>query len=530
MVVTAHPLATDTALDVLKEGGNAVDAAIAAQWVLNVVEPHSSGIGGGGFFLFYEKTTGRVYTLDGREKAPEETVPYMYLDDARKPIPYIPDRVTGGHSVGVPGTLKLLKTVHDRFGSEQFFFSSLFEPAIQLAEQGFPISNRLAKFIEEHQDRLILFEASGDIFLDESARALQEGHILVQSDLAETFRLIQREGIRVFYEGEIAHDIVECVRTASYRPGTIKISDLTYYDVKERNAILGNYRGYQIFSMGPPSSGGTTLVEALNILESFDLASLGRDAEFMHIFSEAQKLAFQDRNVYLGDPDFSKIPVVKIIAKNFAYERAQKIRLDRVLPTAKEEKESPSSQTSHISVVDAEGNMVSFTTTIEHVFGSAMVVPGRGFLLNNELSDFDAVPWDENRELKANAPESEKRPRSSMTPTFVFRQGEPLVIVGTPGGSTIIATVMNILVNLIDFKMNLTEALRAARIVNRDGAMELEREITENALLMESLKEKGNTIQVKEPLGNAQAIFFDRESGQIVGESDPRGEGKAAGF
>jgi len=324
MVVTAHPLATDAALDVLKEGGNAVDAAIAAQWVLNVVEPHSSGIGGGGFFLFYEKATGRVYTLDGREKAPEETVPYMYLDDARKPIPYIPDRVTGGHSVGVPGTLKLLKTVHDRFGSEQFFFSSLFEPAIQLAEQGFPISKRLAKFIEEHQDRLILFEASGDIFLNETGQALQEGRILVQSDLAETFRLIQRDGIRVFYEGEIAQDIVECVRSAPYRPGTLKTSDLTYYNVKERNAILGNYRGYQIFSMGPPSSGGTTLVEALNILESFDLASSGRDAGFIHIFSEAQKLAFQDRNAYLGDPDFSNIPVREITSKKICLQKSKR--------------------------------------------------------------------------------------------------------------------------------------------------------------------------------------------------------------
>ena len=530
MVATAHSLATDAALEVLRQGGNAVDAAVAAQWVLNAAEPFSSGIGGGGFFLYYEAASKRIYAFDGRERAPEATVPTLYLDEKGEVLPYIPDRVTGGHSVGVPGTLKLLKTVHERFGSELFFFASLFEPAIAVAENGFSVSARFSKYLGEQQERLGLFEASRKIFFKENGQILQTGDLLIQPDLAQTFRLIQREGIRVFYEGEIAEDIMNCVRNAPYRPGRMALSDLLYYEVIGREAIHGNYRGYDIFSMGPPSSGGTTLVETLQILEQFDLQSLGRGRDFAHVFSESQKLAFQDRNTYLGDPDFSEIPLFKILSKDFAKKRFRQIKIDQVLPPTGTGPNLSGAHTSHISIVDLAGNMVAYTTTIEHVFGSAMVVPGRGFLLNNELSDFDAMPWREEKQMRPNAPESEKRPLSSMTPTFVFHEGKPLLIVGSPGGSTIIGTVLNILVNVVDFKMGLAEALGAPRIINRDGAVELEEELFNRPNLREFLEKKGHVVESNSFFGNAQAIYFDPQSDVIIGESDPRGEGQSAGF
>ncbi len=530
MVATAHPLATDAALGILKEGGNAVDAAVAAQWVLNVVEPHSSGIGGGGFFLYYEASSGRLFTFDGREKAPRQMLPTLYLNENGKPIPYNPDRLTGGHSVGVPGTLRLLKTVHDRFGSDVFFFSSLFEPAIFYAEKGFEISARLSRYIDEQKDRLKLFKASSDIFLDSAGNALKSGTRLYQTDLAETFRVIQRDGVKSFYEGEIAKDISECVRHAPYRPGAMTKEDLFYYDVIQRDAVHGNYRGYDVFSMGPPSSGGTTLIEALHILENFDIRSMGRNNNFFHLFAEAQKMSFQDRNQYVGDPGFSEIPVSGLLSKAFAKERSADIRTDAVYPSAEELASILKSHTSHISIVDEAGNMVSFTTTIEHVFGSAMVVPGRGFLLNNELSDFDANPWNEEKNLKPNAPESEKRPRSSMTPTFVFSEGKPILIVGSPGGSTIISTVLNIIVNIIDFGMSAEGAVRVPRILNRDGPTELETRLYSDPELVASLENKGHVVQKKAYYGNAQVIYFDSKQNQIIGVSDPRGEGEAAGY
>ncbi len=530
MVATAHPIATEAAVQVLQEGGNAVDAAIAAQWMLNVVEPQASGIGGGGFFLFYEAATKRIYAFDGREQAPQEAFPEMFLDKNKVPYPFI-ERATGGLPVGVPGTLRLLKQVHNRFGSKRFSFSELFDPAIQIAEEGFLVSPRLAGFIDQQKDRLARFEASRNIFFNEKGEPRKTRELLVQPDLAQTFRQIQQDGVDVFYEGKLAQEIVEAVRRAPFHPGLMKKEDLFYYQAIERLPLQGTYRGYDIFSMGPPSSGGSTLIEALNILENFDLKSMHRSADFIHVFSEAQKLAFQNRNRYLGDPKFTKIPLENLLSKDLAKTSFQKIQMNATLPTLQGLQGLEGTTTSHISIADEQGNIVSYTTTIEHIFGSAMVVPGRGFLLNNELTDFDEIPNDKESKLKANAPQPEKRPRSSMTPTLVFKTGRPVLIVGSPGGSTIIATVLNVVTNVIDFKMPLEEALSAARILNRDGPLELEAEIFANAALKDKLREKGNEIIYKENFGNAQAIFFDEQQNEIlIGASDPRSEGRAAGY
>ncbi|MBP9865340.1 MAG: gamma-glutamyltransferase, partial [Candidatus Omnitrophica bacterium] len=274
MVATAHPLATEAALNILKKGGNAADAAIAAQWVLNVVEPQSSGIGGGGFFLFYDAKTKRVYCLDGRETAPRDATPDMFLDSTGNPFIFSPDRNTGGLPVGVPGTLRLLKVAHERFASKQFSFESLFQPAINIAEKGFLVSSRFARMIDGQKERLRLFPESKRIFLNQEGQALEPGTLLQQPDLAKTFKLLQENGIAFFYEGELADAIVNTVRFAPFHPGRLTRQDLFYYTVKEREGVYGRYRDYDLLSMGPPSSGGVTLMEALNILSNFDLGRM----------------------------------------------------------------------------------------------------------------------------------------------------------------------------------------------------------------------------------------------------------------
>lgn len=532
MVVTADKRATTAAYQVLRGGGNAVDAAVAAQWVLNVVEPQSSGIGGGGFFMYYDAATKSIHTFDGREKAPAEAFPEMFIDEKTgAPMPFYPDRITGGLPVGVPGTLKLLHTVHGKFGSKKYNFGDLFDPAILLAENGFHVTSRLFYHTNEEALRLKRFEASRKIFFNEEGDAYKPRDILFQKDLAETFKLIKQDGINVFYEGEIARDIVDAVRNASYHPGHMKMEDLLFYNVEVRDPVRGNYRGYDVFSMGPPSSGGSTLIQALHILEGFNVRLMGRTPEGIHVFSEAQKLAFQDRNKFIGDPVYSDVPLEKLISKEFARSRSAEITANRTLPVTVPSKPMymEGMHTSHISIVDQDGNMVSFTTTIESVFGSGMVVPGRGFLLNNELTDFNEIPRNGKDELHPNAVEGDKRPRSSMTPTFVFKKGEPFLIAGTPGGSTIIGTVLNIIVNVIDLEMPLKQAMVTPRIINRNGPTELEGALYANDLLKDQLEQMGHRISERVVIGNAQAIHFESPE-RIVGESDPRGEGTAQGY
>lgn len=534
MVVTADPHATQAALEVLQLGGNAVDAAIAAQWVLNVVEPASSGLGGGAFFLYYEAATKRVYFFDGREKAPAAAFPEMFLDKHGKPYDFYPDAITGGLAVGVPGTLKLLYEVKERFGSKAFAFRELFNPAIVIAEKGFPISERLARYIEQERKRLKKFPASKKIFLTKRGKALKQGEILVQEDLAKTFRILQRDGIQAFYEGEIAQAIVDTVRNSKFHPGLMTKEDLSNYDVKRRDPIHSTYRGYDLFSAPPPSSGGTTLFETLNILENYDLASKGRTVQGLHLFIEAQKFAFRDRNQLLGDPDQVKVPLEKIIAKEFANKHVKEISTSFASPSleaASRPLALENTHTSHISIVDEQGNIASFTTTIEYLFGCGMVVPGYGFVLNNELTDFDLNPRNDKGEIVPNAPASNKRPRSSMTPTIIFKEGNPFLVAGSPGGSRIIGAVLNVIVNIIDHHDNLRDALDTPRVINRDGPTEMETDFFNNTNLKRDLERRGHPIFENPAIGNVQAIYFDPQTdGFLNGESDSRGEGQALGY
>lgn len=556
MVVTAHPEATQAALEILQKGGNAVDAAVAAQWVLNVVEPQSSGIGGGGFLLYFEAKKRAIYTFDGREKAPAAATPSLFLDEEGNPMRFYPDRITGGLPVGVPGTLKLLKAVQRRYGSGKLNFEELFIPAIQLARGGVTISRRLAGAIQEESARLKLFEASRAIFFHPDGSPYREGEVLYQKDLAKTFETIAERGTSVFYEGEIGRAIVSIVQNAPYHPGLLQPYDLHFYNPLERDPIHTNYRGFDIFTMGPPSSGGVALIEILNILEPFSLVFFGPSAHSFHLAMEAQKFAFEDRAEFLGDPDFAKVPLDKLISKDYAKKKSKEISAEkaRYVESSLVEEASLTAglgNTSHISIRDSEGNIVSYTTTIEHVFGSAMVVPGWGFLLNNELTDFDAVPRPSSkvantlapkgtllhsgisqgiRKLRPNAPGPEKRPRSSMCPVIVFRNGLPLLVTGSPGGSMIIPTVQEILMYLIDFKMSPEQALSAPRFAARGNKVEAEALFLEDTAVVRELKKRGHRFALRQPFGNAQSIFFDDKTDSLIGVSDPRGDGEARGY
>ena len=553
MVVTAHPMATEAAVEILQQGGNAVDAAIAAQWVLNVVEPQSSGIGGGGFFVYYDAKTKTVYTFDGREKAPSRAYPEMFLDSAGNPMQFYPHRITGGLAVGVPGTLKLLKRVHDRFGSKKIRFEELFEPAIKLAEEGVPVSRRLAEALDDETKRLNLFDSTRKIFLHPDGTPLKKGEILVQKDLAKTFKTIAEKGVGTFYEGDIARAIVDTVKYAAFHPGLMEYLDLAFYRVEERDARYGTYRGHDIFTMGPPSSGGVAILEILNILENFSLIFYGPSSDSFHLVIEAQKMAFEDRAKFIGDPDKIKMPVEKLISKDYGKKKAKEIKFEQARPVEAlvDEASLPAlGNTSHISILDAEGNVVSYTTTIEHMFGSAMIVPRWGFFLNNELTDFDAVPREPSvmdsiapkgtvinaaaqhmrTKLKPNAPGPEKRPRSSMTPTIVFRNGRPFLIAGSPGGSLIIPTVQEIILYTIDFRMPPDQVVLAPRFAARGPLVEAEGPFFESPAIVQDLKDRGHILTLRKPFGNAQVIFFDPQNDVFTGVSDSRGDGEAKGL
>jgi gamma-glutamyltranspeptidase/glutathione hydrolase len=451
VVAAAHPLAVDAGYEVLRRGGSALDAAIAVQMVLGLVEPESSGVGGGAFLLYWSESDKTLRSYDGRETAPAAARPDRFLGQDRKPISFV-EAVVGGRSVGVPGVLRMLELAHARHG--RLPWRELFAPAITAAQEGFPLSPRLHALLERETYLASDPEARRIFYPDGKAKAA--GARIVNPDYASTLRRVAEQGVDAFYRGQIAKDMVRAVRSHA-KPGDLTEQDLAGYRALEREPLCGPYRQWRVCSMAPPSAGGIAVLQILGILERTTFARAPPlSADAVHLLSEAGRLAYADRAKYLGDPDFVSVPTKKLLDRSYLDRRARLIG-ERSMRTALPG-DTEAAGTSHISIVDAQGNVASMTTTIEATFGSRIMV--RGFLLNNELTDFSAV-WSAS---DPNRIEPGKRPRSSISPTIVLRHKKPLLALGSPGGSTIITTVLQLLVDRLDRGMSLADAIAAPRV------------------------------------------------------------------
>jgi gamma-glutamyltranspeptidase/glutathione hydrolase len=532
MVAAAHPLATRAGYDVLAAGGSAADAAVAVQMVLNVVEPQSSGIGGGAFALYWDAALEDLASFDGRETAPAAATPDYWLGPDGAPREFW-DAVVGGRSVGVPGTLKLMETLHARYG--RLPWGELFAPAIALAEDGFPVSDRLAAAIEEAEAHgLADLPAARALYFHQDGSAKRAGEILRNPDLARTLRLVAAEGSEPFYEGAIARDIVAAVRTET-NPGILTRDDLAAYEVKEREPVCMDYRACEVCGMGPPSSGALTVGQMLGILSNFDLPAIGPGTEATNLFVEAGKLAFADRGLYMADSDFVEMPE-GLLDPAYLASRAALIDPTGSIGTARPgeppwqkaelrgpDGERPNHGTSHFVVVDGHGDMLSLTTTIETGFGSRVVTGG--FMLNNELTDFGFAPEADGKPV-ANRVEGGKRPRSSMAPTIVFEGGAPRLLIGSPGGSSIIPYVAQGLVGILDFGLDPQVAVDAPHVLNRNGPTLVEAGPGADKIAA-ALTELGQEVETTDLNSGLHAILI--EDGKLVGAADRRREGLVLG-
>lgn len=533
MVVAANPLAAEAGVRILERGGTAADAMVAVQAVLGLVEPQSSGLGGGAFLVWYDGATGQITTLDGRETAPLSATPRLFQDDTGEPLEFF-DAVVGGRSVGVPGTPALLKAAHERWGRAGW--AGLFDDAIRLADDGFAVSPRLAMAVAGDAARLARFPETRAYFFP-GGRLPEVGQKLRNPAYADTLRILAQEGTAPFYTGRIAADIVDRVRSAPGNPGVMAPIDLAIYRVKEREAVCASYRGHEVCGMGPPSSGALAVGQILGLLAPFDLAALGPDsARAWRLIGDASRLAFADRGRYVADSDFVPVPVKGLLDSAYLAERASLLEGDTALPEVAPGQpefdhalnladggalEFPS--TSHISIVDRFGNALSMTTTIENGFGSRLMV--RGFLLNNELTDFSfrshvgGVPV-------ANRVEPGKRPRSSMAPTIVLKDGRPVLIVGSPGGSRIINYVAKTIIAHIDWGMDVQQAVALPHLVNRFGTYDVERGRV-GVGLSGALARMG--FEVERRVLNSGLHAISLGAGGLRGGADPRREGVALG-
>lgn len=500
----AHPMAAKAGYDILARGGSAVDAAIAVQMVLGLVEPESSGIGGGAFLLYWSQSEHKLRSYDGRETAPAAARAERFMRDGR-PMPFM-DAVVGGRSVGVPGVMRMLDLAHRKHG--RLPWAELFRPAINAAEQGFPLSPRLYAVLQ-HEQYLRNDPAAVRVYYGKAV-----GERVVNRQYAATLRAIAARGAGAMYGGEIAGDVVRAVRA---RGGDLTAADISAYQAKEREPLCGTYRVWHVCSMGPPSSGGVGVLQILGILERVPFASApAQSARAVHYFSEAGRLAYADRARYLGDTDFVPVPVARLLSSKYLDKRAQLIgerSMRRAMPGDVE------GGTSHFSIVDANGDAVAMTTTIENGFGSRIMV--RGFLLNNELTDFDFTPGGPNEVAGG------KRPRSSMAPTMVFdREGRLELLIGSPGGSQIINFVAKVLVGVLDWKLDVQEAIDSPNFGSRNGPTQIERGSRYEALIP-ALTERGHDVRLSEMASGLHGI--ERVPGGWRGGADPRREGVALG-
>ena len=530
MVATEQELASRIGLDILKAGGNAVDAAVGIGFALAVALPNAGNLGGGGFMMVHDAKTGKSVALDFREVAPLKATRNMYLDDKGNVING--KSLYTHYAVGVPGTVAGMEHALKKWGTMPL--DKVIAPSIALAEKGFPVSETLAKILRQEQKNMGKWPATTEIFWKDGA-PLKRGDLLVQKDLAQSMRLIAQQGAKAFYEGAIAQKIA-----AEMAPhaGAVTLQDLREYKVAEREPVRGTYRGHEVVTMPPPSSGGTHLVQILNMLEQWPLAQWGQNsAQTLHHMAESSKLAYADRSEYLGDPDFVKIPLKGLTSKRYAESLAKSIDPNRARPAKEIKPGQPqpyeSDQTTHYSVVDKAGNAVAVTYTLNTNFGSGIVAKGTGILLNNEMDDFAAKPGVANAYGlvggDANAVAAKKRPLSSMTPTLVLKDGKPTLVTGSPGGARIITTVLQTVVNTIDFANNPAEAAATPRIHHQwtPDELRVEKGLSPDTLAL--LKQRGHNIAVKPSMGRTQTIQI--RNGMLYGYSDPRNpDGQTLGY
>ncbi len=535
MVAAANPLVVEAGANVLRAGGTAADAMVAVQAMLGLVEPQSSGLGGGAFLIWYDAATGEMTTLDGRETAPLAVTPTVFQDENGERLGFF-DAVVGGLSVGTPGTPKLMEDAHRRWGQSNW--ADLLQPAITLADEGFVVSPRMASSIANDSERLQRFVSTADYFFPAGA-ALAAGDVRVNPDYADTLRQIAARGTDAFYTGPIAEDIVATVRNAEGNPGLLSTIDLALYDVVERAPVCVAYLTYEVCGMGPPSSGALTVGQILGMVNNLDIADPS-SAETWRLIGDASRLAFADRGRYMADSDFVPMPTAGLVDPAYLEERAGLIAGDRTDGFGALEEVSPGNptwdhaqlwgddvsiefpSTSHISIVDSYGNALSMTTTIENGFGSRLFV--RGFLLNNELTDFSFSTHNDGFPI-ANRIEPGKRPRSSMSPTIVTEDGAPVLVIGSPGGSRIIGYVAKTIIAHLEWGMDVQQAVAMPHLVNRFGTYDIE-EGTDITSLEAPLTELGYEVNIRGLNSGLHAIAI---GDGLQGGADPRREGIALG-
>ncbi|MGB2584699.1 MAG: gamma-glutamyltransferase [Pseudolabrys sp.] len=530
MVVAQEQRSARIGIEILDRGGNAVDAAVAVGFALAVTYPRAGNIGGGGFMVIHLGKTGEDAAIDYRETAPAAATETMFLDANGEPDPK--KSRDSGLSVGVPGTVAGLALAHAKYGSGKLSLAELIEPAIELARNGVEIVDDIADTLPLAQPRIARWHSSAPVFLNSDGTVLMPGQDLLQPDLAITLRAIASDGPKGFYEGPVAEKIVAAVRKAG---GVMTTEDMKNYRAILREPVRGTYRGYDIVSMPPPSSGGVHLIEMLNILEGYDLAKLPR-GESLHVLAEVMKRAYADRATFMGDPDSVKMPVAGLISKKYAAALQAQIG-NRATPATEVRSGNPADfegqNTTHFSVIDSDGNAVSNTYTLNFSYGLGLVAEGTGVLLNNELDDFTSKPGTANAYglvgYNANLPGPGKRPLSSMTPTIVMKDGKPFLITGSPGGSRIISTVLQIIVNVIDFHLPVDQAVSAPRVHHQWQPDELSAEPGISPEILDGLVKRRHKVVLTPPQTSANSIEITADG--YVGAADRRTRGSlAAGY
>lgn len=532
MVVAANPYASWAGKNILEKGGSAIDAAVAVQSMLSLVEPQSSGIGGGAFILYWDNKNKVLHTFDGRETAPKAVNSHWFIE-GNKPMRWI-DAVVGGKSVGVPGAVKALEMAQSEFG--KLPWNSLFDDTIKTAEDGFKVSPRLAKLVAlDYHPGLKTFPASSVYFFP-AGMPLQEGVIKKNRKLAKTLRGIAEKGSDYLLKGEVAQKIVDAVNSAEINPGKMTLEDLASYEPIKREPVCGLYHEKRICGMAPPSSGGVNVYQILKMLEQFDLSEYKPDSvEFANLYTQSSAMAYADREKFIADSDYTNLPFAAMINTAYLERRAEGIEVDKKWRRARAGQpyteanvalgmsmELPN--TSHVSIVDKDGNAVSMTTSIEFMFGSGLMV--EGFLLNNQLTDFSFSPT-QDRFPVPNRVEPGKRPRSAMSPTMVFDKDNNLeVVVGSPGGSRIVSYVAQTLIGVLDFGLDIQQAINLPKITNRNDYTALEKG-TPLEKLKAPLTALGHNVKVIDLNSGLHGIQF--KSGKLIGGADPRREGIAVG-